>query len=115
MNDVLVADAAPPWPPSSFETPVFAMRRQAPQDEGGAGAVGRGESPRGRAGRRARLARLPLRSGVGNAPDGAAGVVGDEQRAVLHDGERGGPAPHLGAVHAGGPEAGGEILVPALR
>src|SRR5947209_14307446 len=25
-----------PWPPSSFETPVFAARRQAPQDEGGA-------------------------------------------------------------------------------
>src|SRR5258708_34001935 len=30
--------AAPHRPPSSFETPAFAVRTQAPQDEGGAGA-----------------------------------------------------------------------------
>ena len=45
--------------------------------------------PRARSWRLARVAHLP---------DRAAGVVGDEERPVLGDGERGGPSPHLGAV-----------------
>jgi len=49
---------------------------------------------------------------LGDAPDRAAGVVGDEQRAVLGDGERGRTTPDLGALFARRPEAGGEILVP---
>src|SRR5260370_17902497 len=51
---------------------------------------------------------------VGDPPDCAAGVVGDEQRAVLGDRQRGGAAPDLGAMLARNPEAGGEILVIAL-
>src|SRR5205823_3352323 len=39
-----------------------------------------------------------LLPGIGDAPDRAVGVVGDKERAVLGDGERGGPAKHLGAV-----------------
>src|SRR5262245_63924127 len=66
--------------------------------------------PAGGAGRLAGL----LRSGIGNAPDRAAGVVGDEQRPVLGDGKRRRPAPYLGAAQAGGPEADHEILVAAL-
>src|SRR5690349_5544810 len=72
-------------------------------------------SLRRRAGALRRHAALLLRARVGDAPDGAAGVVGNEQRAVLGDGERGRSAPHLGAMHARDPEAGGEVLVPALR
>jgi len=37
---------------------------------------------------------------VGDAPDRAAGVVGDEQRAVLGDRECGGTAPDFGALLA---------------
>src|SRR6266568_4043973 len=46
------------------------------------------------AGRAARCAGLSLRPFVGNAPDRAAGVIGDEERAVLGHGERGRPAPY---------------------
>src|SRR5712671_3048962 len=52
---------------------------------------------------------------VGDPPDRAAGVVGDEQGAVLGDRERGGAPPDLGALLARRPEAGGEILVIAFR
>src|SRR5437879_3649811 len=51
---------------------------------------------------------------VGDAPDRAAGVVGDEQRAVLGDGERRRAAPDLGTLFAGDPKAGCEILVIAF-
>src|SRR2546421_12973400 len=51
---------------------------------------------------------------VGDPPDRPAGIVGDEQRAVLGDRERRGAAPHLGAVLARSPKAGGEILVMPL-
>src|SRR6516225_1093569 len=54
------------------------------------------------------------RTPVGDAPDRPAGVVGDQQRAVLGDGECGRPAPDLGALLAGNTEAGGEILVIAF-
>src|SRR5947209_11406846 len=40
------------------------------------------------------------RAGVRNSPDRSAGVVGDQQRAVLGDRERRGAAPHLGALLA---------------
>src|SRR5262249_5544228 len=56
--------------------------------------------------RLARVAHLPGRAG---------GVVGDEERPVLGDGDRGGPSPHLGAPFARSPEAGHEILVVARR
>src|SRR5271168_5262906 len=52
---------------------------------------------------------------VGDPPDRAAGVVGDEQGAVLGDRERSGAAPDLGAFFAGSPETGREILVIAFR
>src|SRR5215510_10269539 len=52
---------------------------------------------------------------VAHLPDRAAGVVGNEERTVLGDGERGGPSPHLGAPFARSPEAGHEILVVACR
>src|ERR1700746_2612274 len=58
------------------------------------------------------LGGAPLRR---NAPNCAAGVVSDEQGAVLGDGERGGAAPDLGALFAGSPEPGREILVIPLR
>src|SRR5437868_952861 len=58
------------------------------------------------------LGRRPL---VRNPPDRAAGVVSNEQGAVLGDRERGGAAPDLGALFAGSPEAGREILVIAFR
>src|SRR6266705_1328882 len=66
-----------------------------------------GRGGRGRAG--LRLAR------VAHLPDPSAGVVGDEERTVLGDGERGGPSPHLGALFTRRPEAGHEILVVARR
>src|SRR6266705_5465720 len=66
-----------------------------------------GRCSRGRAG--LRLAR------VAHLPDRATGVVGDEERTVLGDGERGGPSPHLGALFTRRPEAGHEILVVARR
>src|SRR5438552_2861133 len=69
----------------------------------GPGALGRSAGVLGR------------RALVRNAPDRAARVVGDEQRAVLGDGERGGAAPDLGALVAGSPEPGREILVISLR
>src|SRR5438094_405854 len=68
-------------------------------------------TPAGRAARRV----LPLRPLIGNSPDRAAGIVGNEQRAVLGHRERSRPAPHLGAPRTGGPEANGEILIAALR
>src|SRR5262247_117161 len=52
---------------------------------------------------------------VAHLPDRAAGVVGDKERTVLGDGERGRPAPHLGAPFARRPEAGHEILVVTYR
>src|SRR5437762_14273069 len=55
------------------------------------------------------------RSLIGNPPDRASRVVGDEQGAILGDGERGGAAPYLGTLFARYPEAGREILVVALR
>src|SRR5207248_8147589 len=58
---------------------------------------------------------LGRRALVRNPPDRAARIVGDEQGAVLGDGERSGAAPDLGALFAGSPEAGREILVIALR
>src|SRR4029450_8900110 len=62
---------------------------------------------RGRAsGRLARVAHLP---------DRAAGVVGDEERPVLGDGERGGPAPYLSAPFARRPEPSHGILIIAHR
>ena len=57
---------------------------------------------------------LGERALVGDAPDRAAGVVGDQQRAVLGDGKSGGAAPDLGELFARRPEAGREILVPAF-
>src|ERR1041385_2733777 len=65
-------------------------------------------------GRLRRAAAARLCAGVGNAPDRAAGVVADQQRAVLGYGQCRGPAPDFGAVHAGDPEAGDEVLVGAL-
>src|SRR4030095_405868 len=62
---------------------------------------------RGRAG-----ARLPR---VAHLPDRAAGVVGDEERPVLGDGERGGPAPYLSAPFARRPQARHDILIIAHR
>ena len=53
-------------------------------------------------------------AGVGNAPDRAAGIVGNEQRAVLGDGKCGRAAPDLGALSARGPKTGREILVVAF-
>src|SRR5438270_3669659 len=64
---------------------------------------------------RAAAAAGRLRSGVGDAPDRAAGVVGNQQRAILGDGERRRPAPHFGAMQARGPEPGDEVLIEALR
>src|SRR5262245_34673393 len=52
---------------------------------------------------------------VAHLPDRAAGVVGDKQRTVLSDGERGGSSPHLGTPFARSPEAGHEIFVIARR
>src|SRR5215831_13727939 len=51
---------------------------------------------------------------VGNAPDRSAGVVGDEQCAVLGDRECRRAAPDLGTLLARGPKAGREILVIAF-
>src|ERR1700731_2474134 len=68
----------------------------------GPGALGRSAGVLGR------------RALVRNAPDRTARVVGDEQRAVLGDGEGGGAAPDLGALVAGSPKAGREILVIAF-
>src|SRR5271168_1193270 len=65
----------------------------------GPGALGRSTGMLGR------------RALVGNPPNRAAGVVGDEQRAVFRDGKRSGAAPDLGAFFAGSPEAGREVLV----
>src|SRR5262249_14256918 len=48
---------------------------------------------------------------IGDAPDRPAGVVGDEQCAVLGDREGSGAAPDLGALLTRGPEARREILV----
>ena len=48
---------------------------------------------------------------IGDTPDCAAGIVGDEQRAVARDRKRRGPSPHFRAPLAGDPEAGDEILV----
>src|ERR1700674_2974380 len=58
---------------------------------------------------------LRLRSRIGDAPDGTAGVVGDQQRAVLGDRQRHGASPDLGATEARQPESGHEILVKSLR
>src|SRR6516164_1486311 len=52
---------------------------------------------------------------VGDAPDRPAGVVGDEQRAVLGNRQRGRATPDFGALLARDPEAGREILVVAFR
>src|SRR5262245_15560590 len=48
---------------------------------------------------------------VAHLPDRAAGVVGDEERPVHINGERGGPAPYLRAPFARRPEARHEILI----
>src|SRR6516162_11467637 len=48
-------------------------------------------------------------------PDRAAGIVGDEQRTVLGDGERGRTSPDFSALLARYPEAGDEVLVVVLR
>src|SRR5207244_3355653 len=61
------------------------------------------------------LSRSLLLAGVGDPPDRAVGIVGDEEGAILGDGKRRRAAPHLGAVLARGPEAGREIFVIALR
>src|SRR5262249_52618666 len=58
--------------------------------------------------------RLGTSTGVGNAPDRSAGVVGHQQRSVLGDYKRGRTAPDLGAPLAGHPEAGGKILIIAF-
>src|SRR5215471_13755269 len=92
------ADAGRPWADGPVcrgdSLLVFAVAR-----------TGRGG--RGRASvRLARVAYLPNR---------AASVIGDEERPVLGDGERGGPAPHLGAPFTRRPEARHEILVIAHR
>src|SRR4029077_13275517 len=42
---------------------------------------------------------------VSHLPERAAGIVGDEERPVLGDGECGGPAPHLRTLFARSPEA----------
>src|SRR5882724_11021486 len=60
-----------------------------------------------------------LRPGLGwariaDAPDRPAGIVRDEQCAIFRDRQRGRATPYLGAVNAGGPEADGEVLVPAF-
>ena len=52
---------------------------------------------------------------ISDAPDGAAGIVGNEQRTILGNRKRGRSAPDFRPMHAGDPEANGEILVPSLR
>src|SRR5215471_21100364 len=54
-------------------------------------------------------------AGVGNTPDRAAGVIRDQQRAILGDCKRGRASPHFCALLTGYPEAGGEILIEAFR
>src|SRR5262245_58506178 len=56
---------------------------------------------------------LALRPSVGDAPDGACHIVGDQEGAIL--GERNGrwPTPHLGALTTGGPKSCHEILITA--
>src|ERR1700733_13009378 len=76
-----------------------------------------------------RLAHLPPRdqdawAGAGHAglladpmdaPDALPDIVGDQQAAILGGREPDRPAPDLGRVGAGQPEAGHEILVAADR
>ena len=50
-------------------------------------------------------------AGIGDAPDRAAGIIGDEQGTILAHGERSRAAPHLSALLARYPEAGDEVLV----
>src|SRR4029453_733734 len=52
---------------------------------------------------------------VAHLPDRAAGVVGDEERPVLGNGERGGPAPYLRAPFPRRPQPSHEILIIAPR
>src|SRR5262245_33050049 len=68
-----------------------------------AGTSASSESWEGRARRQRstyfRLLGLACRlAGVGDAPDGSGGVVGDQQRAVLRNGNGRRPTPHLGAL-----------------
>src|SRR3954447_8312531 len=63
----------------------------------------------------ARAAVPLLGAGVSDPPDRAAGVIGDQERAVLRDGERRGPAPDFRALLAGSPETDSEVLVITLR
>src|SRR5262245_46339923 len=69
---------------------------------------------RGAAGRVDWLSRLLLRPTVSDPPNRAAGIVRDQQRAILRDGQRSRATPDLGAVLTGNPEAGHEVLVVAL-
>src|SRR5919109_1206160 len=92
------ADAGRPWADGpvfrGYSLLVFAVVR--------ASRGGRGRAS-------VRLAR------VAHFPDRAAGVVSDEERPVLGDGERGRPSPYFSAPFARRPEAGHEILVVARR
>src|SRR3954467_15506275 len=45
---------------------------------------------------------------MGDAPDGAVAVFGDEQRAIMRDGDADRPAPHLAVIDH---KAGDEVLV----
>src|SRR6266404_7342390 len=88
-------------------------------------------TPIGACGRWSRNNRLPIfrirprlldrragdfgRALVGDPPDRAAGIVGDEQGAVLGDRERRGAPPDLGALFARYPKAGREILIISFR
>src|SRR5690349_5360445 len=49
---------------------------------------------------------------IGDAPDGAVAVLGEDQRAVLGDSDADRPAPD---IFVGDDEAGGEILILAGR
>src|SRR5207237_8482092 len=58
---------------------------------------------------------LGRRALVRNPPDRAARIVGDEQGAVLGDGNHSGAAPDLAGLFAGSPADGLELRVLALR
>src|SRR5437660_217399 len=52
---------------------------------------------------------------VGNAPDGTARIIGDQQRSILGDRKRGRTSPHFRTLFTGYPEPGREILIETFR